>query len=251
MYALITGASSGIGREIAIQLAKRGYGLILVARDKKALDELAAGLDTQTVVIPLDLSSQKNCLKLYHMLKDKPIDILVNNAGFGCYGEFTGTKLSREINMIGINVCAVHILTKLFVRKMLRSGRGYILNVASLAAFAPGPYMATYYATKSYVLKLTESLAAELRHRSRSVSVSAFCPGPVATNFNNRAGVSFSMKPIGCQLAARTALKGMFERKTVIFPRRRDALTALTATIAPRGLVADVCGHIQRKKRDK
>lgn len=248
MYALITGASSGIGREIAVQLAKRGYGLILVARNKGALEELAHSLDTKTVVIALDLSKEKNCIKLYHILRDKPIDILVNNAGFGCYGEFAGTKLSTELNMIGLNVCALHILTKLFLRKMLRDGRGYILNVASLAAFAPGPYMATYYATKSYVLKLTESIAAELKHKSRSVSISAFCPGPVSTDFNNRAGVSFSMKPIDSSLAARTALKGMFERKRVIFPRPVDAATAMVAKTAPSGLVAAVCRHIQKKK---
>lgn len=248
MYALITGASNGIGREIAKQLAKHGYGLVLVSRDRKALDELADEVDTKTVVIPLDLSSQKNCLKLYHMLKDKPIDILVNNAGFGCYGEFAKTKLSNELNMIGLNVCAVHILTKLFVRKMLREGRGYILNVASLAAFAPGPYMAAYYSTKSYVLKLTESVAAELRHTGKSVSVSAFCPGPVATDFNNRAGVKFSIKPIDSGFAAYTALNGMFGRKTVIFPRRRDGLTAFAASLAPRRLTAVVCGHIQKRK---
>ena len=249
MYALITGASSGIGRDIARELSDRGINLILVARDKDRLNKLAASLKTKVIVIPMDLSRRKSCIKLYYMLKDKPVDILVNNAGFGAFGEFEKTNLSTEINMVNLNICAVHILTKLFLRKMLRQNRGHILNVASLAAFTAGPLMSTYYATKSYVYSLTCAIAEELRRSGRNVHISAFCPGPVATEFNKRAGVSFSIKPISSELAAKRAVDGMLKGKTVIFPRFADGLTALAAEAVPAPIAAKVCYHIQKRKQ--
>jgi hypothetical protein len=229
-------------------LAKKGYGLILVARNKSALDRLAKELETEAIVIPMDLSKRKNCIKLFYMLKDKPIDVLINNAGFGCFGEFYKTDLMTELDMINVNVTAVHILTKLFLKKMRREKRGYIMNVASLASYASGPLMSTYYATKSYVLKLTGAVYRELKHSKSPVSISAFCPGPVDTDFNNRAGVSFGMRPIDSKFAAYRAIKGMFEKKSVIFPRRRDALTAFAAKHAPEAVLSRVCMHIQNKK---
>jgi hypothetical protein len=182
------------------------------------------------------------------MLKDKNIEVLVNNAGFGCFGELCKTRLSSELEMIDLNVCAVHILTKLFLRKMLKQNRGYILNVASLAAFTPGPLMSTYYATKAYVYSLTNAVAEEIRHSGRNVHISAFCPGPVDTDFNNRAGVSFGINPIDSKFAAYTAVRGMLKGKRVIFPRYRDRLTALAASAAPVKAATAVCWHIQRKK---
>lgn len=248
MYALITGASSGMGRDMARILAKKGYALILAARNKKALEALAAELDTKVTVIPIDLSKKKNCIKLYHMLKDKPVDVVINNAGFGVFGELYGTDLKKEIDMINVNICAVHILTKLFLRKMLKENRGYILNVSSLAGFMPGPFMSSYYGSKSYVLNLTAAAAAEVKKKKKNVGVSVFCPGPVNTDFNNRAGVKFSIKPISSSFAAQKAIEGMFERKTVIFPRKRDRLYAVVSRIAPMWLVADVCCNIQKRK---
>lgn len=248
MYALVTGASSGMGRDMAKLLAKRGYSLILVARNGKALDELAAELETKVITIPMDLSSRKNCFKLYYMLKDKNVEVLVNNAGFGEFGEFYKTDIFKELEMINVNICAVHILTKLFLRKMLRKNRGYILNVDSLAAFAPGPLMSTYYATKGYIFKLTVAINEEIRRSGRKVHISAFCPGPVDTGFNNRAGVSFSVKPIDSKFAAYKAIKGLFEGKLIIFPRRADAITALAGKLAPARLAAAVCWHIQKGK---
>ncbi len=248
MYALVTGASSGIGKDIARLLAKKGYGLILVARSKKALNELAMELDTKAIVIPMDLSKRKNCIRLFYMLKDKPIDVLVNNAGFGEFGEFYKSNLVKELDMINVNICALHILTKLFLRKMLKENRGHILNVASLAAFPSGPLMSSYYATKSYVYKLTAAINEEIRRSGRNVHISVFCPGPVDTDFNNKAGVSFSVKPIDSSFAAYKAVKGMFENKLIIFPRFCDRMAAFVSNAAPIQLSAAVCWHIQKKK---
>ena len=150
--------------------------------------------------------------------------------------------------MINVNICAVHILTKLFLRKMLKENRGYILNVASLAAFTAGPLMSTYYATKSYVFRLTAAINEEIRRSGRKVRISAFCPGPVDTDFNNRAGVSFSIKPIDSKYAAYKAVKGMFNGELIIFPRLADRLTATAAAIAPVKVADSVCWHIQKGK---
>ena len=154
MKALVTGASSGIGREIAIELSEMGYDLILVARRKKKLDELKKKLPGKTTTIVMDLSSTANCMKLYDKVKDEDIDVVVNNAGFGLFGEFDKTNLDKELDMIDINVKAVHVLTKLFLKDFKEKDSGYILNVASSAGFLSGPLMATYYATKGYVLSL-------------------------------------------------------------------------------------------------
>jgi hypothetical protein len=252
MYALVTGASSGIGRDIARLLAKKNYDLILVARNREALTELKSELVSDTgvkvVSVPMDLSKRKNCIKLYYMVSHLPVEVLVNNAGFGTFGDFYKTDISDELDMINVNICAVHILTKLFLRKMMRANRGYILNVASLAAFTPGPLMSTYYATKAYVLRLTEAVNAEVKHKGRNVSVSAFCPGPVDTDFNRRAGVSFAINPIDSKFAAYKAVKGMFDKKCVIFPGWKYGVVARLARKAPQSLAAEVCYRIQTKK---
>lgn len=250
MYALVTGASSGMGRDMARLLAKRGYKLILAARNEKALKALAAELETKSIIIPIDLSKRKNCFKLFYMLKDKDVEVVINNAGFGEFGEFYKTDLLKELDMINVNICALHILTKLFLRRMLKRNSGYILNVDSLAAFAPGPLMSTYYATKSYVYKLTTAVNEEIRRSGRNVHISLFCPGPVDTDFNNRAGVSFSVKPVDSKFAAYKAVKGMFEGKLVIFPRHIDAFTALAGKLAPVRAAAAVCWHIQKAKQN-
>ena len=160
MKALITGASSGIGRDIARELSNRGYDLILVARRKSRLEELANELNTKVEIIDMDISSTYNCMQLYNKVKKDNIDILINNAGFGLFGSFDETNLDKELDMIDLNIKAVHVLTKLFLKDFIEKDKGYILNVASSAAFVPGPLMATYYATKAYVLQLTEALVA-------------------------------------------------------------------------------------------
>ena len=161
MKALITGASSGIGRDIALYLSELGYDLIVVARRKDRLNELKSLCKTNVKIISLDLSNVNNCMKLYEITKKDKIDILVNNSGFGICGEFNTTNLDKDLEMIDVNIKAVHILTKLYLNDMIKKDSGYILNVASSAAFAPGPLMATYYSTKSYVFRLTESIHEE------------------------------------------------------------------------------------------
>ncbi len=159
MKALITGASSGIGRDMARELAKRGCDLILVARRLNRLEEIKneiTGVSVET--IECDVSTEENCTKLYNSVKDKGVDMLVNNAGFGLAGEFLSTDLNKELNMIKTNVVAVHMLTKLFLKDFAEKDRGIILNVASSAAYMAGPYLSTYYATKNYVRRLTEAV---------------------------------------------------------------------------------------------
>lgn len=171
MKALITGASSGIGRDIAKVLDKKGYELVLVARDEEKLKEVAKSLKNAEI-ISIDLSTEENCRNLYEQVSN--IDLLVNNAGFGDCGDFTKTSLETELAMIKTNVIAYHILTKLYLIDFKKKNRGKILNVASIAGFMPGPLMSTYYATKSYVVRLSESIREELKQEKSNVKISIF-----------------------------------------------------------------------------
>ena len=193
MKALITGASSGIGLEMAKILNKEGYELILVAREKEKLQKVQELLGANVKIIVADLSNESKLKEIYVLCKNEKIDVLINNAGFGDFGKFDETDLTKELQMIDVNIKAVHVLTKLFLKDMKKRNYGYILNVASMAAFAPGPLMATYYSTKAYVLRLTTSIYEELRRDKSKVVVSCLCPGPVDTNFNNVANVNFSV----------------------------------------------------------
>ena len=169
MKALITGASSGIGQEIARELAARGYELILVARRRDRLEALSRELTVKCRIIEADLSDAEQCKMLYCRARSEDLEIVVNNAGFGMCGSFAATSLDRDLEMIRTNIVAVHILTKLFLHDFRLKNRGYILNVASSAGFMAGPLMATYYATKSYVLRLTEA-PCRFRHSVRDRS---------------------------------------------------------------------------------
>ena len=187
MLALITGASSGIGRDMARILASKGYDLALVARNQEGLDKIKAELEKENVNIKIntysvDLAIKENLYKLYEDVKD--VDILINNAGFGTFGRFTETDLEKEVNMINTNVTAVHVLTKLYLKDMIAKNAGHILNVASIAGFMPGPLMATYYATKNYVVSLSRAINRELKKEKSNVKISVLCPGPVKTEFN-------------------------------------------------------------------
>ncbi|MBO5095729.1 MAG: SDR family NAD(P)-dependent oxidoreductase, partial [Bacilli bacterium] len=147
MKVLITGASSGIGRDMAYYFAKLNFDLILVARRKEKMQEIKKNVDVNVKIIPLDLSIKENCYKLYDKVKDENIDVLVNNAGFGLFGMFHKTDLDRELEMINLNITATHILTKLFLKDFIKRDSGYILNVCSSAGFMAGPRLNTYYAT--------------------------------------------------------------------------------------------------------
>lgn len=247
MKALITGASSGIGREMAKILSDMGYDLILVARRKKRLEELKKQLTTKVTIINLDISSTFNCMKLYDKVKKEDIDIVINNAGFGLFGEFSETSLDKELDMIDTNIKAVHTLTKLFLKDFKEKDSGYILNVASSAAFLSGPLMSTYYATKGYVLKLTEAIYEELRRDDSNVYIGALCPGPVDTEFNEVAGAKFNIKSLSSKTVAECAINGMFKRKLIIIPGVMMKFVVLSKLL-PTKLLLKINYRIQEKK---
>lgn len=249
MKALITGASSGIGREFAIKLSEMGYDLILVARRKTKLEKLKKELKTNVEIINMDISSTYNCMSLYNQVKKEKIDILINNAGFGLFGKFDETKLDPELDMIDLNIKTVHTLTKLFLKDFKKRDSGYILNVASLASFIPGPLMATYYSTKAYVLSFTEAISEELKQDNSNVYIGALCPGPVDTEFNDVAKVHFSVKPQTKEEVVDYALKKMFKNKLVIIPSFKNKLGLFLIKLLPLKLKLKVCYRLQKSKR--
>lgn len=248
MKVLITGASSGIGASMARIFAKGGHELILVSRDKKKMEELRDELNIEAKIIVMDLASTFNCMKLYNRVKKDNIDILVNNAGFGVFGPFDTTNLDRELDMIDLNIKAVHILTKMFLKDFKEKNSGYILNVASTAGFLSGPLMATYYATKGYVLKLTEAIYEELRREKSNVYIGALCPGPVSTNFNEVAGVKFGVKPLSSDFVAEYAIKNMLAGKTIIIPGFMVKTGVFMSRILTRKQILKLTYSIQKKK---
>lgn len=248
MKALITGASSGIGKDIAINLSNRGYDLILVSRSMENIP-FVKELKTKTRLISRDLSKEEEVLKLYEETKEEDIDILINNAGFGLHGEFYNTDLFKELEMISLNINAVHILTKLFLIDFKKKNSGYILNVSSSAAFQAGPLMSTYYATKSYVLRLTTAIHEELKKANSSVVVSVLCPGPVDTNFNEIAGVSFGIKSISSKYVADYAIKQLFKKKLIIIPTFKMKIAVFFNKLTSTKLSNKIIYKIQDKKR--
>ena len=213
MRALITGASSGIGRDMARYLNDLGIDLILVARRKENLERLKKEFNVNVEIISLDLGIEKNVYKLYEKCVDKNIDILINNAGFGLFGDFYETDLDTELNMIDVNIKAPHILTKLFLKDFIKKDSGYILNVCSSAGFMAGPKLNTYYATKNYLTKLTMAINEELRQMKSNVSISALCPGPTSTEFNKVAKGTFSIKEATSKYVAKYGVEKMFKKK--------------------------------------
>lgn len=248
MKALITGASSGIGKEMARVLSNMGYDLILVARRKNKLEELKKELSTEVKIINLDISSTFNCMKLYDKVKKDNIDILINNAGFGLIGNFSETSIDRELDMIDTNIKAVHILTKLFLQDFIKKDKGYILNVSSSASFLAGPLMSTYYATKNYVTRLTEAIYEELRREHSNVYIGVLCPGPVDTEFNSVANTNFSLKGLSAKYVADYAIKKMFQKKLIIVPGIKIKFACSMNKFIPRKLLLKITYNIQKKK---
>lgn len=248
-YALITGASSGIGKSFAYNLAKRGYSLILVARREERLLELEKELPTECKIMICDLGQESECRRLMKEVQELPIEILINNAGFGDCGTFLDGNLQKELNMIDVNIKALHFLTKSMLLKMQETKKGYILNVASSAGLLPGgPYMATYYATKSYVVSLTQAIAAELKENYENIYVGCLCPGPVDTEFNHIANVKFALKGISPKYCADYGVKKMFQRKTIIIPTFGMKFVLFFAKILPRKMYIKMVGMQQKKK---
>ncbi len=251
MTALITGASSGIGRDIARKLGEMGIRLIITGRDRGRLEALRQEIGEKRVkVIVADISKREECYRLYKEASAYGVDILVNNAGFGLYGKFCVTELERELDMIDVNIGAVHILTKLFLKDFSARDKGYILNVASVAGFLPGPLMAAYYACKNYVVRLTEAIREELRCQGSNVYIGAFCPGPVDTEFNKTAGVKFALKGISSEYAAEKAVEGLFKRKGLIMPTFSVKAAVTFSRLIPDAAAAAITKLFQSKKGD-
>lgn len=247
-YAVITGASSGIGKEFAKKLNKQDYHLLLVARREDRLIELKKELENTDIFVA-DLSREEKCYELFDYIKDKKIDIFINNAGFGDCGEFIETDLEKEKQMIQLNIKSLHILMKLVLKKMEQVDDGALLNVASSAGLMPGgPYMSTYYATKSYVTSLTRGVARELKEKKSHVYLGCLCPGPVHTEFNQVANVEFALKGITPQYCVDYALKMMKKGKVTIVPSYTMKVATTAAKLVPATLCVILVAHQQKKK---
>ena len=248
--AIITGASSGIGRQMAIDLDLRGFDTVLVARRGERLKKLASELRHNAEVFECDLSKKEECFRLYEAFKDREdILVLINNAGFGQIGFFDETPLDRELDMVDVNVRSVHILTKLFLRDFVARDKGYILNVASSAGLMPGgPMMSTYYATKAYVKSLTLAVNEELAQKKSRVWVCTLCPGPVDTEFNEVADCSFSISGISAEYCAKYAIRKMFERQLVIIPGKGMQAGVTASRFIPTRLFLKAANSFQTKK---
>ncbi len=254
-WAVVTGASGGIGREIARELAARGHALILTARSGEALAQLADELrrehDTPSLCCVLDLGLPGGAEALMQRLAAAGItpDILVNNAGIGVYGPFAEADPERLQAVIDLNVSVLTRLTSLMLPGMLRLGHGRILNVSSTAAFQPGPGMAVYFATKAYVQSLSEALDAELRRRG--ITVTALCPGATATGFQTRAAgeraALFHGHMDDARMVARCGVKAMLRGRRVVVAGARNRWLVLGGRLAPRRLVTAVTAWLLRE----
>ena len=253
---VITGASSGFGVEFAKQFAKRNYDLVLTARSENKLSELARELEGKyginTHIVVLDLSKKGSAKQLYDQVKSFGIstEILINNAGFGLFGEFEDTEIEKELDMIEVNVTAVTELTKYFGKDMVARKSGKILNVASTAAFQPGPLMAVYYATKAYVLSLSEALANEWK--DNGVTVAALCPGATETGFSSAAELNqsklFQSGVMQADVVVEEAVRSLLEtRKTVIVPGFKNKLLSASIRFMPRKTVTSIVRKVQER----
>lgn len=253
MKVLVTGASSGIGRDIAREFAKRNYDIVLVARNVERLEALKEELKNEYKVnveyLSVDLSKRENCIDLHSKVQD--IDILVNNAGLGDFGEFSETELTKDFSIIDTNITSVHVLTKLYLKDMKEKNSGRILNVASIAGFMPGPLMATYYASKNYIVRLSEAIREELHKAKSNVKISILCPGPVKTNFNNVANVKFELSSLSSEYVARYAVEKLLKDKFYIVPGTMIKVGKFLTKIVPTPLVAKVCYKMQKRKEGK
>jgi short-subunit dehydrogenase len=248
--ALITGASSGIGLELARVFAREGYGLVLVARNQKRLEEIAQELrPAEAQVIALDLSLPGAPEEING--KAPKVDVLVNNAGFGVFGKFVEKGLAEELNMMQLNMTALVTLTRLYLPAMISAGNGKIMNVASTAAFQPGPLMAIYFATKAFVLSFSEAIANELE--GTGVIVSALCPGPTASDFQERAKMQNSAlvkgrKMMDSRTVAEAGYRGLMAGKTIVIPGLANKLLTHSLRLSPRSIVTKMVRRMQEER---
>ncbi len=251
-WAVVTGATSGIGYEFTRQLARQGYKLLLVARRGDRLYQMKEELKSagaHAEVLIADLVSDYGRDMLIRWMEKHRMDVFINNAGFGLAGSFLTTETDRERQMIDLNVTAMHLLMKAALKSMSGRGVGYILNVASSAGLLPGgPYMATYYATKAYVASLTQAVAEELRLEESNIYVGCLCPGPVDTEFNSVAEVQFALKGITPEKCVKAALSGMKKRRTVIVPTLTMKGAVIGGRLLPRKTAVQLTAKQQVKK---
>ena len=243
--AVVTGASTGIGYELAKVLAREGYQLLLVARGEARLKKVAEELG-KAEILAVDLGKSGAAVAVHEAVKGMDVEILVNNAGFGTYGRFLETDVESELEMLQLNMVALTHLTKLFVADLAKRGGGRILNVASTAAFQPGPGMACYFATKAYVLSLSEALAHELK--SKGITVTALCPGATRSEFQSRANMHSSrlvkngmMEP---SVVAEIGYRALMSGKTVVVPGYANRMLARSVGFLPRGWVTSVSARM-------
>lgn len=253
--ALITGASGGLGLEFAKIFAKKGYNLVLVARNERKLLKLKRKLEKachiRAAVFPKDLSEKDAAKDVYNFtLKQKiRVDVLVNNAGFGDFGMFSDSDWQKQYEMLQVNITALMQLTHCYLKQMTERGSGRILNVASVAAFEPGPLMSVYYATKACVLSFTEALSVELE--GTGVTVTALCPGPTKTGFEDRAslgesGLFKNLKSQSAKRVARFGYRKLIRGKVIAVPGMQNKLTAAAVRVAPRKAVRKIVYQIQK-----
>lgn len=239
--ALITGASSGIGKEFSQLFAKNGYNLVLVARSKDKLESIAEKLEKQypvkVTVLTFDLSKQKSANELYLEIKNRKItiNVLFNNAGFGAYGYFKAGDTEKYTKMLHLNIITVTELTSLFAKEMIERNEGKILNIASTAAFQPVPKFAVYAASKAYVLHFTEALTSELK--GTNVTASVICPGPTATGFESVADMEnsklFKNGVMNPEEVARIGYNGLMRKKMTIIPGLKNKIMAFMSHMTP------------------
>ena len=254
MKALITGASSGIGYEMAKILSEKGYDIIAVARREEKLKKLKENLKTDVEILCLDVTKDEDIEKIASRIDE--VDVFINNAGFGVFGDLCSSPLEEELRMMDTNVRAVHILTKLAAQKFKERNSGYIMNVASIAAFFSGPLFSAYYASKAYVYRLTLALYEELRREKSNVKISVLCPGPIKTEFENVAGVSFGNgdeKGRGLIIADKTrvasyAIEKMLRGKLIIIPGKIMQTAVFFRRILPEKTLCKVLYFLQSKK---
>jgi len=247
MKALITGASSGLGREMAYYLNDLGYDLVLIGRDLSGLKETEKNCHTKVKIIKIDLSQEKEVIKLFE--DNKNIDFLINNAGFGLFGNFYETDLDKELEMINVNIKAVHILTKLYLKEFVNLDKGIILNVSSVAGFWPGPQLSTYYGTKSYVTKQAMAIYQELKNIKSNVKISVLCPGPFDSKFNKTAGTNFNNGGITAKEIAKIAIDQTLKGKLVITPETKWKILLFFAKFIPSKTIMSFISNFQNKKK--
>ncbi|MFP4375403.1 MAG: SDR family NAD(P)-dependent oxidoreductase [Spirochaetales bacterium] len=250
--ALVTGASGGIGRVFAVKLAREGYDVVVAARSRGKLEEVAKEIEghgVRGVVIESDLSKPDAPKALFEAVREEglQVDVLINNAGFATYGHFASIELDKELEMINLNVTALVHLTRLFVPEMVARKRGRVVNVASTAAFQPGPLMANYYASKAYVLHFSEAIANELQ--GTGVTVTALCPGPTASGFQERAGMdNVKLVKSGLMSAEKVVdigYRGMLKGKPVVIPGLKNRMLAQSTRFFPRKMTVKVVRNLQ------